>query len=316
MRILLLFVVLLIHTSFACGQNIQYARKIIDTLCSPVMAGRGYLKEGDLKAAEYIQTQFNENGLKAFNGSFFQKFGFPVNVFPSNPTVSIDGEDLIAGTDFLVHPSSRSANGTFELVWVDSATIDNGGRFKKFEDDTHFRRSFLVLDVNIMKGNVLRKERLQKLKENGYKAHGLIELHDKLLWSVSTEQALYPRLQVLKTAMPKGKTIKVDIFSQVNAHSTQNVIGYVRGSVFPDSFIVFTAHYDHLGKMGKDVYFPGANDNASGTAMLLDLSRHHVIPNQNIRWRLLLLPEKKPGCWVRITTHNILCFRSTRLNCS
>jgi aminopeptidase YwaD len=104
MRILLLFVVLLIHTSFASGQNIQYARKIIDTLCSPIMAGRGYLKEGDLKAAEYIQTQFNENGLKAFNGSFFQKFGFPVNVFPSNPTVSIDGEDLIAGTDFFGSP--------------------------------------------------------------------------------------------------------------------------------------------------------------------------------------------------------------------
>ncbi|HLP32100.1 MAG TPA: M28 family peptidase [Bacteroidia bacterium] len=289
MRILLLFVVLLIHTSFACGQNIQYARKIIDTLCSPVMAGRGYLKEGDLKAAEYIQTQFNENGLKAFNGSFFQKFGFPVNVFPSNPTVSIDGEDLIAGTDFLVHPSSRSANGTFELVWVDSATIDNSGRFKKFEDDTHFRRSFLVLDVNIMKGNVLRKERLQKLKENGYKAHGLIELHDKLLWSVSTEQALYPRLQVLKTAMPKGKTIKVDIFSQVNAHSTQNVIGYVRGSVYPDSFIVFTAHYDHLGKMGKDVYFPGANDNASGTAMLLDLSRHFASCNPKSKYSVVFI---------------------------
>jgi len=175
------------------------------------------------------------------------------------------------------------------LVWVDSATIDNSGRFKKFEDDTHFRRSFLVLDVNIMKGNVLRKERLQKLKENVYKAHGLIELHDKLLWSVSTEQALYPKLQVLKTAMPKGKTIKVDIFSQINAHSTQNVIGYVRGSVYPDSFIVFTAHYDHLGKMGKDVYFPGANDNASGTAMLLDLSRHFASCNPKSKYSVVFI---------------------------
>ena len=29
-------------------------------------------------------------------------------------------------------------------------------------------------------------------------------------------------------------------------------------------FIVISAHYDHLGQMGHDVYFPGANDNASG----------------------------------------------------
>jgi Zn-dependent M28 family amino/carboxypeptidase len=58
-------------------------------------------------------------------------------------------------------------------------------------------------------------------------------------------------------------------------HPSQNVIGYVKGSVHPDSFIIFSAHYDHLGRMGKEVYFPGANDNASGCAMVLNLARHY-----------------------------------------
>ena len=40
-----------------------------------------------------------------------------------------------------------------------------------------------------------------------------------------------------------------------------------------DTCIVFSAHYDHLGRMGKETYFPGAHDNASGSAMLLDLAR-------------------------------------------
>ena len=31
--------------------------------------------------------------------------------------------------------------------------------------------------------------------------------------------------------------------------------------------------YDHLGRMGNSVYFPGANDNASGIAMLLNLAK-------------------------------------------
>jgi Zn-dependent M28 family amino/carboxypeptidase len=35
---------------------------------------------------------------------------------------------------------------------------------------------------------------------------------------------------------------------------------------------MFSAHYDHLGRMGKDTYFPGANDNASGCSMLLYLA--------------------------------------------
>lgn len=51
-----------------------------------------------------------------------------------------------------------------------------------------------------------------------------------------------------------------------------NVLGFVRGTDSPDSFVVITAHYDHLGAIGPDYYFPGANDNASGTAMLMELA--------------------------------------------
>ncbi|MFA7295533.1 MAG: M28 family peptidase, partial [Candidatus Paceibacterota bacterium] len=40
-----------------------------------------------------------------------------------------------------------------------------------------------------------------------------------------------------------------------------------------DTFIIVGAHFDHLGMMGNKTYFPGANDNASGTAMVLDLAR-------------------------------------------
>jgi Zn-dependent M28 family amino/carboxypeptidase len=37
-----------------------------------------------------------------------------------------------------------------------------------------------------------------------------------------------------------------------------------------------TAHYDHLGRMGTHTYFPGANDNASGTAFMLLLMEHYM----------------------------------------
>jgi Zn-dependent M28 family amino/carboxypeptidase len=51
-------------------------------------------------------------------------------------------------------------------------------------------------------------------------------------------------------------------------------MGYVKGTEYPDSFIFLTAHYDHLGEMGKGTYFPGANDNASGIAILIDMARY------------------------------------------
>ncbi|MEO8762057.1 MAG: M28 family peptidase, partial [Bacteroidia bacterium] len=40
--------------------------------------------------------------------------------------------------------------------------------------------------------------------------------------------------------------------------------------------IMFTAHYDHLGMMGSKTYFPGANDNASGVSMLLNLVKYYT----------------------------------------
>ena len=47
-----------------------------------------------------------------------------------------------------------------------------------------------------------------------------------------------------------------------------NLVGYVPGKKHPARFIVVTAHYDHLGVKGGQIY-NGADDNASGTAAVL-----------------------------------------------
>jgi hypothetical protein len=47
-----------------------------------------------------------------------------------------------------------------------------------------------------------------------------------------------------------------------------NLVGIVRGVRRPDSYIVLSAHYDHLGVRNGST-FPGADDNASGTCAVL-----------------------------------------------
>jgi Zn-dependent M28 family amino/carboxypeptidase len=44
-----------------------------------------------------------------------------------------------------------------------------------------------------------------------------------------------------------------------------------------DKCYVFTAHYDHLGVLGKKTYYPGAHDNASGTAAIITLAEHYAV---------------------------------------
>lgn len=52
-----------------------------------------------------------------------------------------------------------------------------------------------------------------------------------------------------------------------------NVIGIIKGTTYPDQYYVVSAHYDHLGKKGNDIY-AGTDDNASGSAALLAMAAY------------------------------------------
>ena len=52
-----------------------------------------------------------------------------------------------------------------------------------------------------------------------------------------------------------------------------NVIGYIQGTENPHAYIVVTAHFDHLGIRNGEIY-NGADDNASGTAALMELAAY------------------------------------------
>ena len=54
----------------------------------------------------------------------------------------------------------------------------------------------------------------------------------------------------------------------------QNIVSWIKGTMYPDKFIVISAHYDHIGKDENGNIFYGASDNASGTACLLALAKY------------------------------------------
>lgn len=71
---------------------------------------------------------------------------------------------------------------------------------------------------------------------------------------------------------PDVKEILYEVKSQfIDNYKTQNLISYIYGDV--DSCIIYSAHYNHLDFMGNKMY-PGANDNASEVAMVLNLAKH------------------------------------------
>lgn len=65
-----------------------------------------------------------------------------------------------------------------------------------------------------------------------------------------------------------------------------NLAGWVKGTHYPDAFLIVTAHYDHMGKSGSKI-FNGADDNASGVAALLAIAEH--IAEQPLRHSVIFL---------------------------
>jgi Zn-dependent M28 family amino/carboxypeptidase len=66
------------------------------------------------------------------------------------------------------------------------------------------------------------------------------------------------------------------VVNDIRRITSNNVIGIRRGTKRPDEYIVYSAHWDHLGKMegrSGDVVFNGAVDNATGIAALIELAR-------------------------------------------
>ncbi|MBC7885702.1 MAG: M28 family peptidase [Saprospiraceae bacterium] len=80
--------------------------------------------------------------------------------------------------------------------------------------------------------------------------------------------------------MEKGKAESVVLPSELIINLTKdvkvlegkNVIGYMPGKSKKDEYIIVSAHYDHLGKRGDDV-FNGADDNGSGSSTLLEMAQ-------------------------------------------
>lgn len=77
-------------------------------------------------------------------------------------------------------------------------------------------------------------------------------------------------------AMETGITVSGHVESAVRHVATANVVGMLPGSDRPDDVITITSHHDHFGigeTIDGDSIYNGAYDNASGTAMLLELAR-------------------------------------------
>jgi len=201
---------------------------------------------------------------------------------------ALDGNELQPGIDFIVSPDSRSVSGTFEVVWLNKAVMVNEENLTAFEK-LDKKDKAIVLDTTAL--DKAGKEYIRKAEKNPWEAKAIIKLiPEKLTWGVSQELASFATIEALKKSFPvTTQKIRLNIENRFEPkYRSQNILGFIEGKTKPDSSIVFSAHYDHLGLMGKAL-FPGANDNASGTAMLLNLASYYAKPENKPDYTIVFI---------------------------
>jgi aminopeptidase YwaD len=306
MKKLILILLAVILSISVFPQDLFYAKSVVQKLCSPDMNGRGLVSGGDRKAAYYITSEFEKFGLLAFDTmldgykqpqkQFNQYFKIKGNTFPEKVSLVLDGKNtLVPGEDFMISPSSGDTrNKLLDIVYLTKDDIKDEKKFDLFLYKDYVGKC-LVIDrdeFDKMKDIKLNEFYIRVLA-NEQKADAMIflETSKKLTWGFSSTFEKYPTVYILKSKLPtSAKRMELIVEKKVYYdYETQNVIGYVKGKKYPDKYIVIGAHYDHLGMMGAKALFPGANDNASGVALMMDIARFYAKPENQPDFTMLFI---------------------------
>lgn len=271
-----IFQVILFIFSITCSQaqDLERVKQTIKALTSSKYHGRGAAFNGDKLAAEYLEKKFKEIGLAPISYTYFQSFQYNINTFPGKLKLSTNEGKLKPGIDYILKSTSGSGKGSYPVVRVDSAIFTDDDALLKFLQ-RDLKKSVVVYSKKHFKDFTAKSPDLLK---QFYSAAAIIELQDKkLTMTLADDTFETPVFEVLASSFSSAiQTVTFAVENElVLKHDARNVMGMIEGTTKKDSFIVITAHYDHLGTLGKKTYFPGANDNASGVSMLLEFAHYY-----------------------------------------
>jgi len=297
MKNILLF--LSIIPSILLGQKLSKDDKIvlngisshISYLADDNMEGRRAGTKGELLATKYIQSQFKDALLNPFGDNLTYLQTFPINDgknFEKASFFFVNGIELKPFTDYF--PLNNSSDSKLIEAAVSISLSENGAPwFLNWEEIVELNKSNPHFDYK-----AFLSEKVSSVSKKG--GTGLIIYNLTSSWledlaytgKDQSEPSLIPIIAITPTAQSKyfkdntsSYDLKFKIVFTKNERFANNVIGYLDNKA--QKTIVFGAHFDHLG-YGEDgnsmlrtkekLIHNGADDNASGTAVLIELAKN------------------------------------------
>jgi hypothetical protein len=269
-----LFIILLSLAALQLNaQDLQHFKRVVKELSSAKYQGRGYARGGANKAGKYLEKEFRKAGADEVT---LQPFTIDINTFPAAMEMWADGKKLRAGVDFSMREYSPGVHGEFPVYYVDTLNFDAD---KLWADLAQPENEGCLVCCDFW-FTYKQRQVFSKLQKAGECSNaGLLYTWAapiKFFKAYGEKVVDKPIVWVTPEAIEGVKRVKLNVDNEfLNHYELFNVIAKVEGQKH-DSCYVFTAHYDHLGNLGRHVYYPGANDNASGTAAIVTLAAHYA----------------------------------------
>ena len=296
MRKLLIF---LLAVSLQAGaQDMAHYKKIVKELASAKYQGRGYAKGGANKAGKFLEKEYRKAGADEVTLQPFkldiQTFAGRMEMEAMTGTGQLDNSQLdnsssnrqtvkssnwkklVPGVDFSMREYSPGVYGEFPVYHVDTLHFD-ADRMMADLAKPEYANCLVACDFWFTYKHRDVFSRLQT--KDGCTNAGLIYLWAspiKFFKAYGHRVVDKPIVWVTPEAIEGVERVRLAVDAKfLKGYECFNVIAKVEGERH-DSCFVFTAHYDHIGNLGKKVFYAGANDNASGSAAIVTLAAYYA----------------------------------------
>lgn len=211
--------------------------------------------------------------------SYMQHYNFPLNAQRGAVELTVDGDTLKHTIDYTLKEFSPTYKGELEVVYLDNKYL-HPNKFCTYLNSGEFKDKAVVLDWDCFRETMYTYPGIEVYKTYFVpldKVGALICRGKELLPYFKSRNHFNTPMPVFITneAFPENaKKVSINVEAEMIDHDAHNIIAFIPGTEDTQKHFILACHYDHLGICGEKEIFNGANDNSSGTAMLLNLMRH------------------------------------------
>jgi aminopeptidase YwaD len=246
----------------------------MEVLTGDALRGRACGTEDENAAARFVADKLKSYGVKGSgaDGAHLQRVDFRVPTYAARPTLTVGGLRLVQGEGIVIMTPAPEAIGELVMLNVAAdATAAAGkvvlleGAFDPRITSSMFRAGARAVIVAAPENVAGAWGELADRPPPGVELVGAEGPSPTFRTTIFAKAEAYA---ALKAAAGQTATVAPVV------NTTYNVLGVIHGTA-PDAdrqAILLSAHYDHVGVRGGAIY-RGANDDASGTAAVLELAR-------------------------------------------